>query len=451
MKQIPIKTLAEVINAVGYEALDHEEIAGVSIDSRTIGPDECFFCVAGENFDGHDYIDQALAAGAACVVAQRSGTQILEVKDTVKALGLFANYYRKSSNFKVIAITGSVGKTTTRRILSHVLSQHYKVFESPKNFNNHLGLPLTLLGAGSETEIVIAELGASAPGEIAYLTNIAEPDIAVITNVYPAHLQGFGSLEAIVEEKLSIADGLGDDGTLIINGDCELLLEACGKKRKGFVTFGRSECCDICSGNQSNFTIDGVEMTLALPGVGNIDNALAAWLVCKELGIKLADFAAALETLAPITMRAQLMRIGGLTVINDCYNANPASMRNALQILADLSSRSNQRKVFICGDMAELGEHGHKFHEELGTAISELDIQILITVGQLSKTAASAAQEGAKQDLEIKSFPDCVCACNNLEESIKNTDIVLVKGSRAARLELVIERLEELFGGDAKQ
>ncbi|MHC4572339.1 MAG: UDP-N-acetylmuramoyl-tripeptide--D-alanyl-D-alanine ligase [Planctomycetota bacterium] len=313
-------------------------------------------------------------------------------------------------------------------------------------------------------EIIIAELGSNHAGEIAYLTRIAQPDIAVITNVHPAHLAGFGDLQTIIQEKLAISQGLQDKGVLIINADCEELVDACLAKnirlgsqtRKNafgvpFTTFGKSDQCDIQAQNitynslGSRFTIDSTEISLALPGAGNVENAIAAWSICNRFGINIDDFAKAIETLPAVPMRAELLQIGTLTVLNDCYNANPASMKNALDILANLDSAQKRRLVFICGDMAELGQQSERLHAELGASIAQAKVRLLLTVGKFAKITAEAAKASAEYDLQTKSFEDTLSACNNLQEFIKDYDIVLVKGSRVAKLEVAIEKLKELF------
>ncbi|MCJ7778033.1 MAG: UDP-N-acetylmuramoyl-tripeptide--D-alanyl-D-alanine ligase, partial [Sedimentisphaerales bacterium] len=339
----------------------------------------------------------------------------------------------------------------------HVLSQRYCCYQAPKNFNNNIGLPLTLLGADHENKIVIVELGSNHPGEIAYLTQIALPDIAVVTNVYPAHLAGFGNLQTITKEKLSISEGLRDGGTLVLNADT-VNRKSCRKPRTTnykIITFGKSSNADIQAinvshaGFSSRFTIDGTEVCLPLPGAGNVENALAAWAVCSQFGITIDDFAQAVKTLSAVPMRAELLQIGTLTVLNDCYNANPASMKNALDILANLVSKEKRREVFICGDMAELGRQAQALHAELGAAVAQAKVQLLLTVGESAKIVAEAAKDTAKYDLQAKSFTDTLSACNNLKKFIKDYDIVLVKGSRVDKLELAVEKLKELFSQSA--
>ena len=293
MKEFLIADLARIIKA--EPTRNAGVFTGISTDSRTTRAGDCFFAIAGENFDGADFLAEAFAKGAACAVvgkkvadssatgsgqriAKKLKTQssklktILRVDDSVKALGDFAREYRRRGNFKVVAITGSVGKTMTRQITYHVLSQHFRCYQAPKNFNNNIGLPLTLLGADAEDEIIVAELGSNHPGEIAKLSRIALPDIAVVTNVCPAHLAGFGNLETIIAEKLSISESLQAGGDFLINADI-VNRESCPVNQTTSdeaIIFGKSDGCDIqaknitVNGLGSRLTIDGVEIVLPL-------------------------------------------------------------------------------------------------------------------------------------------------------------------------------------------
>jgi len=478
MKKFSTKDLARIIKAHPQRdtsdeqrATSHDYFTGVSTDSRTTKTGDCFFAISGDNFDGHDFVSDAFEKGAVCAVVSReikdsrfTDKVILVVDDTVKAIGDFARGYRRQCTFKVVAITGSVGKTTVRQIAYHVLSQHYRVYQSPKNFNNQIGLPLSLLGADPEHQIVVVELGTNHPGEIAYLTGIAQPNIAVVTNVYPAHLEGFGDVQTIAKEKLSISEGLPTDGILIINAGIACPELACGElvepvegvlRPAGplarIITFGKSGSSDYQARNitpngiGSRFIIDGAEVYLPLAGPGNIENALAAWAVCSQFGITIDDFAQAVKTLSAVPMRAEVLQIGTLTVLNDCYNANPASMKNALDILANLVLKEKRRAVFICGDMAELGRQTQDLHAELGAAVAHAKVRLLLTVGKSAKIVAKAAKNAAKYDLQTKSFTDILSACNNLKKFIKDYDIVLVKGSRVDKLEMAVRKLRELF------
>ncbi len=469
MKEWSVSVLAEIIKAEIPKTGD--VFCAVSTDSRTTKRGDCFFAIPGENFDGHDYVADAFAKGAVCAVVsedvsscvmrgadrENENTQyavrntqyeILKVGDTVKALGDFARQWRQECSFKVVAITGSVGKTMTRQIAYHVLSRHFRVFASPKNYNNNIGLPLTLLGADPEDQIVIAELGTNHPGEIAYLTDIAQPDVAVITNVQPAHLEGFGSLEAIREEKLSISEGLRPNGILIINADT---VPRPANARHRVITFGKSVTCDhqarniTFDGPKSRFVINGTQICLPVLGQGNVENALAAWAICSQFGLTATDFAGAVETLTAVAMRAEVLQIGRLTVIHDCYNANPTSVKNALEILSGLDQTARRRRVFICGDMAELGRYAQALHAELGTHIAQAKVQLLLAVGKFADATVEATRKAARYNLQAECFHDAFEVCDRLHEFAKDDDIILVKGSRAAKLETVTEKLKELF------
>ncbi len=432
-------------------------ITGVSTDSRTIQPGDCFFAIAGENFDGHDYVAQVMQKGAACAVVSRAVSNasglILRVPDTIKALGDLARAYRLMNPFTVVAITGSVGKTTTRQIVHHVLSKRFRTHQAQKSFNNNIGLPLTLLGARPQDQVIVAELGANHPGEIAELTRIALPDVAVVTNAHPAHLEGFGDLATIIREKLSISEGLRDGDVFIINGDIEPLVAACRARGRPFRTFGKApnaryQAQDIiCSGAYSTFTIQGKPVRVPLPGPGNVDNALAAWAVCDQFGLSVDDFARAVETLPAVSMRAETLQVGKLTILNDCYNANPASMKNALAMLRNLRSscdaNRNRRLVFICGHMGELGPQTKSLHAELGVAAAEAGVDLMVAVGEPPKTAAQAAREAARRDLQTLCFEDTLSVCDHVQEFVREDDIILVKGSRTARLERVVEALRQ--------
>ncbi|MHC4460155.1 MAG: UDP-N-acetylmuramoyl-tripeptide--D-alanyl-D-alanine ligase [Planctomycetota bacterium] len=497
MKEFAITTLARIIKAKPTKNISGF-FTGVNTDSRTTQTGDCFFAIPGDNFDGHDYIADAFARGVACAVVSREikdtkfiDKLILKVNDTVRALGDFAAEYRRRMGFKVVAITGSVGKTTTRQIAYHVLSRNYRVFQSPKNFNNNIGLPLTLLAADPDDQIVIAELGSNHPGEIAYLTRIAQPNIAVVTNVCPAHLAGFGDLQTIMQEKLSISEGLQPGGILIINADLVKCLNGNQLNHQSpvtnhqIITFGKSDGSDWdpkrnkrrlgthyqarnidFTGSGSSFTIDGLSpcgdstrVYLPLLGPGNVENALAAWAICSQFGLTIDDFAQAVKGLLPVSMRAELLKIGTLTVLNDCYNANPASMKNALAILtglpfcnksqsgvpAKLDSGQQPRFVFICGDMAELGQQAQALHAELGASVAQAGVHLLLAVGKFAKITAGAAKRTAEYGLQTKCFEETLSACNNLEKCVKDYDIILVKGSRVAGMEMAVEKLKELF------
>ncbi len=460
MKELSVEAVSRILNAeIAQGNPGHLSIRGLSTDSRTTKAGDCFFALPGERFDGHDHVADAFARGAACAVVSRdvpAAGPVLKVEDTIIALGDLAQEYRRAGGYKVVAITGSVGKTTTRQIVHHVLSGHFKAHQAQKNFNNTIGLPLTLLDAGPDDEVIVAELGANQLGEIAYLTRIAQPNVAVVTNVHPAHLAGFGDIEAIVREKTSIAQGLAEDGVFVVNGDIDILTAACRRLGRPFRTFGKSSEVDcsaedvVYHGLKSHFRIHGTPVELPLPGPGNVDNALAAWVVCETLGLTVEQFSDRIRTLPGVAMRAEPLQIGTLTVLNDCYNANPASMKNALAILAGLRPKAEdgakRRTVFICGHMAELGAQSETLHAELGREVARVGVDLLVTVGEAAKTTLAAAREASKHDLQTVCFDDTAALCDNLERLVREYDIILVKGSRAARLENVVQELTKGYG-----
>jgi len=244
---------------------------------------------------------------------------------------------------------------------------------------------------------------------------------------------------------------LKPDGTLIVNADFEQLLDTCRTRVGRLITFGTSEGANFrimdvrLEGSASRFTIEGTRVCLPLAGPGNVENALAAWAVCSQFGITTGEYAEAVMTLLPVSMRTEFLQVGTLTVISDCYNANPASMRNALEILGGLDSTGQRRQVFICGDMAELGPQSERLHAELGSFVARTGVALLVAVGELAKIAAKGAETDAARGLHTKCFDNTVSACNNLGNLIEDNDIILVKGSRRAGLEKVVEKLKELF------
>jgi UDP-N-acetylmuramoyl-tripeptide--D-alanyl-D-alanine ligase len=453
MKTISIAKAAEWMWATSQGDASGR-ICAVNTDSRTVGKGECFFAIKGENFDGHNYVAAAMERGAACAVVSedwqgRTNGCLLRVKDTIVALGAMAREYRKGLKAKVVGITGSAGKTTSREMIYHVLSNRLKAYRSPKSFNNNIGVPLTILSAQGDEDALVVEMGTNHPGEIAQLTRIAQPDIAVITNVYPAHLEGFGSVEGIIEEKCSIAEGLRHGGKLIINGAMPEIAARCRAKGYAFSTFGKAAGCMIrgtdvmTDGQSSSFTIEGTRVELPVPGEGNIENAIGAWAVAKEFGFTLREFAAAIKTVKPAAMRMEVLKLGKATVLCDCYNANPGSMRNALGVLA-ARGKAGGRKVFICGPMKELGPMSEELHAELGRDIAAAGVELLLTAGEM-KATTQAAECATKGGLRSVSFADTGELADKLREFVRADDIILVKGSRAVKLELAVEQLKRIL------
>ncbi|MFA5293683.1 MAG: UDP-N-acetylmuramoyl-tripeptide--D-alanyl-D-alanine ligase [Phycisphaerae bacterium] len=449
MKPLSIKKIAEIINTETSEISNLKfQISSVSIDSRKIPQGCMFFAIKGANHDGHDFISQAFENGASCATVQKqiSGEKpLLPVDDTIAALGSLARYVRENSSYKVIAVTGSAGKTTTKNIINHVLKNSFKCFSSPKSFNNNIGVPLTILDAPQDAEILISELGSNHPGEIEQLTKIIQPDIAVITTICPAHLEGFGTIDVIIKEKVSITAGLRAGGKFFINGSIKNLVDYCRDKKLSFETF---EMPDFkLSGDKSIFVIDNVTVNLPLAGRANVENAMAAWAVCKSLGVSASQFADALVSIKPVDMRLELLKLGECSVLCDCYNANPGSMANALETLSLMAQQQGKRAVFICGKMGELGGQSERLHAQLGEKIVQYKIPVLLTTKGDCAVAGRTAEKHADYDISVGIFENTAQLCDNLHKFIKPDDIILVKASRSERFEAVIDKLKGLFIG----
>lgn len=440
MIKASIKTLAKVINSARQGGPG--SFAGLSIDSRTVEPGQCFFAIKGENFDGHDFVSQALARGAACAVVEHSyagenSENLLPVADTLTALAELARWYRRENAFKVVAITGSVGKTTTRHMTAAVLAKKYKTHQSPANFNNNIGLPLTILTAEAEAEIIVAELGTNSPGEIEYLAKIAQPDIAVVTTVKPAHMAGFETFQQLLAEKLSIASALDAGGTLLAPAE---LLQA-PQRPPGPYRLRKIPQIPLdvsFSLKSASFSVENCPIELPLPGPGNVANALAAWAICQSFQITPKQFAQALAELGPVEMRTEIIETDDLTIINDCYNASPASMENALNMLAQLETPPGGRKVLICGDMDELGGETELFHKQMGKIAAKADPALILAVGGLAALMARSAQRH-RPAIYAEFFANTDALCDNLGKYLRKYDIVLIKASRSARLERAVD------------
>lgn len=456
MNPLSIKKLAEVIKA---QTLPDSAgtVSNISIDSRIFRPGSAFFAIKGANHDGHDFVNRAFENGAVCAVVQkkitlRTDKPVLFVDDTIGALGLLAQFARNNSDYKVIAITGSAGKTTTKNILYQVLSGRFRCFAAPKSYNNNIGVPLTVFDAPDDCEFIIAELGSNHPGEIDYLSRIIQPDIAVITTICPAHLEGFGSIEGIVKEKVSVGVGLRQGGQLFINGDKKELIDYSKKSRLDFTTFGTTENCDVyvknigLFGDRSTFVIDGVPVEFPLAGRANVENAAAVWAVCKYLGITAGQFSRSIADIKPVGMRLEVIEFGSVTVLNDCYNANPGSMENALETLALMAEQNRKRPVFIFGRMGELGAESRKLHAALGESIARYGIRVLLTTEGDSAVAARRASECADFPVSVGVFENVGELADNLHKFVKPDDIILVKASRSERFEAIVERLKTVFG-----
>lgn len=427
-------------------------LKGVSIDTRRIQPGELFVAVKGKNFDGHDFIPQALEKGAGGVLASKcidnppEDVLIIRVKDTVKALGMLARYYREKLPAKVVAITGTNGKTTTKEMLHHILSPAVSMVSSPGSFNNHIGVPLSIFQLEPYHDLAVVEMGANSPGEILTLSWIAQPDIGVLTSIAEAHLEGFGSIEGVAKAKAEMLENLVPGGTLIFNADdfwCKMVAKGFPGRK---LCFGIHEPADMRArdfrenNGRLTFSING-RHTVTLPSTGmhNVYNALAALCVCYELGHNVGDLANSLKKFKPPPMRMEKHRVGGVTVVMDAYNANPASMKMALEEYS--SMKVSGRRFFICGDMAELGDEAPRLHRELGKRIAQSATDFLLVTGRYAGTVARAARREGMPGEKVMVFDKDNGLCDFTVAKLQRGDAVLIKASRCMELDKLYQRL----------
>lgn len=437
-------------------AFENVEISGVTIDSRKIMPGNLFVPFKGEHVDGHRYVEDALKNGASAAFWQKDvpnppeGLPIIVVEDTLVALQELARSYRSELNVKVVGITGSNGKTTTKDMTANLLALQYKVQKTEGNFNNHIGLPLTILGLEKDTEIAVLEMGMSSIGEIEFLTKLACPSAVIITNIGESHLQDLGSRERIAEAKLEIVKGLTEDGLIVYHGDEPLLRDRMTNDEGTALkqTFGRFDMNTLYptnikqTDNGSYFKINGIETEFELPVLGthNILNALAAMLVAHYFGISYDKMKAGLATLKVTNMRMELIEgIHGEKVINDAYNASPTSMNAAIELVTSLSGY--KRKILVLGDMLELGPEEESFHLAVGKEIDYSKIDYVFTYGKLGEFIAKGAQEVFPED-RVFSFLDKNKLLEELKKYTNKDTLILVKGSRGMKLEEIVHGLQ---------
>jgi UDP-N-acetylmuramoyl-tripeptide--D-alanyl-D-alanine ligase len=453
--KLTLAKIAEFVSAAGE--FPREEVAqAYSIDSRTIGPGQLFFAVKGERLDGHDYVVAALEKGAVAAVVRKDQidrypdkTRLLAVGDTLTALQTLATAVRKLWGKPLVGVTGSAGKTTTKEAIAHVLASRFRVLKSEGNFNNHFGLPLMLLKLQPEHEVAVIEMGMSHAGEIRALGKIAQPEIGVVTNVAPVHLEFFDSIAGIARAKYELIESLPASGTAVLNADDEFVSQF-GRGFKGkVITYGTTATADIrpenvvtrgAEGSEFDVVIGGIREHARLPLVGehNILNALAAVAVGLARGLKPAEAVGALATLVPPDKRGQVVQVGNITVINDCYNSNPKALRAMVDALAAMKAG---RRIVVAGEMLELGSTGEEMHRAAGQHAAEKKIDVFIGVrGLAEKMVDAARQMGMKA--EFVATPEE--AGEWLSRETRDDDVVLLKASRGVKLEKALETWKRL-------
>jgi UDP-N-acetylmuramoyl-tripeptide--D-alanyl-D-alanine ligase len=460
--KLSLSRIAEFLSAQG-DSGPAAVAKGYSIDSRTLRPGELFFAVKGERLDGHEFVQQALQKGAIGAVVRKDQAarypakqRLLSVDDTLVALHTLATAVRRLWGKPLIGVTGSTGKTTTKEAIAHVLSQRFRVLKSEGNFNNQFGLPLMLLKLEPEHEAAVIEMGMSHAGEIAALAKIAQPEIGVVTNVAPVHLEFFKSLADIARAKYELVESLPAGGTAVLNADDEYVSQFGRDFHGKVVLYGLGPLADVRAENieaqgSGGSTFDVVmggwreKATLPLVGRHNIYNALAAVAVGLERCLSPSQALAALASLAPADRRGEVVQLGNITILNDCYNSNPAALAAMVEALAAMPAR---RRIVVAGEMLELGPTGEEMHRASGRYIAEKKVDVLLGVRGLAQAMVeSAGQAGIRAEF-VKTPEE---AGEWLVRETRDGDVVLLKASRGVKLERALQRVLGLpSAGDAK-
>lgn len=467
----PEFSVVQILAATGGRLIagsGEKKIYGVSTDSRRINRGNLFIALAGENFDGHAFVQKAVEDGAAGVIVSDAGrinvgaiadeTSVIEVADTLRALGDLANSYRKRFSVPVIGLTGSSGKTTTKEMLACILTKEKKVLKTEGNLNNLIGLPQTILGMTNRDEIVILEMGTNTRGEIKRLTQIAAPDIGLITNVGPAHLAGFGSVEAVREEKGDLFLNMKPTGIAVVNLDDEAVRKTADQWPGRRVTYSMSAAADVSvtdirkNGAQGmSFTLliggEGHKVDMKIAGIHNVYNALAAAGAALACGISPDSIKRGLAAFTAVGGRMEIIKLqNGAYVINDAYNANPASVREALLTLKDLKNFHNAF-VFL-GDMLELGDAASEMHRRVGMLLATIGVTAVFLQGDFAEATAAGAREGGLGDRQIIFLQDDKDAVAQLKKQLRKGDWILVKGSRRMKMDRFVTQIREDIGAE---
>ncbi len=450
-------TVGEVYRAIGGRLLQGDEkvtVGRVCTDTRQIRPGDIFFALRGEKYDAHDFLDRAVDGGAAALVVSRkvaatSGIPVILVKDTLTGLQELAAYNRRQFSIPVVGVTGSSGKTTTKDMVAAVLGTRFNVLKTRGNMNNEIGLPLTLLDLSAGHGAAVVEMAMRAPGEINSLCLLARPTCAVITTIGVAHLERLGSVENIARAKGEILDHIAPDGFALLPGDSPQARKQAGRCHGRVLYFGLEPGLDIYAenlrreGTGNRFTVVmsdcRCEVSLPLPGLHNVKNALAAAGVGFMLGLTPEEVAVGLGRVTLSGMRSEIIEVENFTVINDAYNANPESARAALQLLEELAGK--RRRVAVLGDMLELGEAAKEGHRQVGEAAARHGVELLVTVGELSRETAAGARGAGLNDAGVVTCRDNNEALEVLQNRVRRGDVVLVKGSRGMRMEEITSGL----------
>ena len=455
-------TVNEILKAVDGKLISGKTdtlIRNISIDSRVMKGDDIFVPLIGERADGHDFIYKAIENGAVAAFTSRNhipirGIALIKVDDTLKALQKLGVYYKSLHSIPVVSVTGSVGKTTTREMTAQALSAGFKVFKTAKNYNSNIGLPVTLSEIRNDDEIAVLELGISDFGEMAELTSMAGPDAAIVTNIGVAHIAQLKTRENICFEKLSVVKGLSPEGTLILNGDDDMLAKHGRDAFPKVIYYGLGSHNDVRAENivyengRSIFDarIGGMTIKVSLPVMGQhmVMNALAALTAALCFGVDLERAAEKLSEFGGFKNRQQIYDLNGITIVDDTYNASPDSMRAAISVLESIPVKG--RRIAVLADMLELGENSPVYHREIGSFAAKHNIDKLITIGSMGRRIAdgfdlTCSEDGIEADLS--SFSVNEDAYDYLKQTVRQSDAVLFKGSNGMHLGEIIGWLRE--------
>lgn len=461
MKNMTVEHIAAACGGtyIGNDAALPREAAGVVLDSRALEKDFCFIAVKGERVDGHSFIQGVVEKGALCIVCEYipegAAGNFIVVKDSLQALRDIAEYYRSTLTIPIIGITGSVGKTSTKEFIASVLMQKYRVLKTEGNFNNEIGVPLTLLKIRAEHEIAVLEMGINHFGEMRRLSKMVKPDTCVMTNIGECHLEFLESREGVLRAKSEIFEYLNDEGRVYVNGDDDMLQTVEMVKNRKPITFGMGKRNDYHAEQVTNKGLLGCEAlihtgsgtfmaSIQLPGEHMIRNALAATAIGQQYGLTKEEIAAGIASVQPVGGRSNIIQCKGLTLIDDCYNANPVSMRAAL----DLLSLAEGRKLAILGDMGELGDKQETFHAEIGAYAIEKKLTGLICVGRLARAMYQGACKAKEKQLSntfvhyYESVEEVLAALTE-KEMLTNQLTVLVKASHSMGFSRIVDELKK--------
>jgi len=442
---IPLDAVATAIGA--GTAPPPVKVSGWSVDSRTIAAGDLFFALRGPHHDGHRFLRQAFEAGASAAVvdspAGAAGT-LLRVNDTSEALLTLAAWSRRRWSGTVVAVTGSAGKTTTKDAIAHLLASRMKTGKTVGNFNNHVGLPLSILRLPDDCRVAVLEIGMNHAGEIRKLAGVAAPDIGVVTNVGYAHVENFDSIDGVARAKRELIEALPPKGTAVLNAD-DARVAAFGEAYRGrVITFGFGESADVRavavepSAIGTRFRLaSGGEFETALRGRHGVENVLAALAVARSLGIEPAELSEAVRTLRPSTMRGERIMRNGITIWNDCYNSNPEAARAMLELLRDTPAR---RRIAVLGEMLELGRWTGPLHQEIGRYVAACGVDVLVGIRGAAHQLVDAAVEAGLPASAAYFFPEPTEAGDYLQTLAREGDAILFKGSRGTRVEEALER-----------